>query len=452
MTNSVKKTLGTEGNVYPKLLISKYMGSKKAILGFVADQLTALTKPGDIIIDLMAGTHTIGFAMKHRCQIVANDIQRYSRVIGETLLNYVPEYRFNDTYAGPFKLFFMQNLRACSELFEAGIRSEHELIGSDKRKTVDWLEYREFCDDYPYFMRTSEYSIWQNDFTMLFQQKRVEAFRTFNKLEPYSLFSLYFANTYLGVRQAAEVDSVRYAIDKLCDQWLPDQSELEIDPYSLRCMLISVLISVINRINPGPGHWAAYPHPNESNLKQILYQRRLSVWDLFLEKVSAIEASLAANTSEHAPHIVMTEDYVNFMDEVKEYIRHARVVYLDPPYSQGHYSRFYHLIETLTIYDYPEIEHKGRYRGDRHQSPFAHKTQAAKAVGSVCEIARECGADLVISYSHGGIIENDEVFRAILEAYYPPEKINLKKLSAEHSKLGQSQRMKTEEYLFTCKS
>jgi len=329
---------------------------------------------------------------------------------------------------------------------------EQKLIGTDKRHKVNWLEYREYCDDYPYYMRPADFSAWDDDFNMLFSPNRVDAFRTFNKLAPYSLFSLYFANTYLGALQAAEIDSVRFAIDKLCDQWLPDNTHIDIDSYKLRCMLISALISVINRINPGPGHWAAFPHPSESNLKQILTQRRLSVWDLFREKVSAIESSLNKNRSDCGPHIIMTENYANFMDEVKEYIRRARVVYLDPPYSQGHYSRFYHLIETLTQYDYPQISHMGRYRTDRHQSPFAHKSQAARAIGKVCELSQEGSADLVISYSHGGIIDNDEEFRAILEAYYPAKNILLKKLSAVHSKLGQSKRMKTEEYLFTCKS
>ncbi|MFH0766059.1 MAG: hypothetical protein V2A61_06540, partial [Calditrichota bacterium] len=126
------------------------------------------------------------------------------------------------------------------------------------------------------------------------------------------------------------------------------------------------------------------------------------------------------------------------------------VVYLDPPYSQGHYSRFYHFIETLVKYDYPEISYAGRYRGDRHQSPFARKDLAAGAVGLVCEIAREGNAELVVSYSQGGVIPNSEAFRAILEKYYPSDRIELRLLSSAHSKLGKADRRKTVEYLFTC--
>ena len=139
------------------------------------------------------------------------------------------------------------------------------------------------------------------------------------------------------------------------------------------------------------------------------------------------------------------------MEEVQEYIRQAKVVYLDPPYSQGHYSRFYHLIETLVKYDYPEISHNGRYRTDRHQSPFAHKEQAKKAVGAVCETARQAGTILVISYSKGGIIPDEKAFANVLSEFYTAKKIEIKRLSSEHSKLGQAKRMKTEEYIFICK-
>lgn len=449
---SSKTTKKKRKSSFPTLLITKYMGSKKAILDFVAKELIKLTEPGDILVDLMAGTHTIGYAMKNRCKIVANDIQRFSLVIGETLLNYNPEKKFDGVLLDTFRRFYISNLRHLSELFSKGFYLEGQLFERAEENSNIWVRYRDFCEGYPHFMRETPLYGWDEEFTMLFEPHRVNAYQTLNKLEPYSLFTLYYANTYLGVQQAAEVDSIRAAIDKLCDQWLPQQDNFEeIDAYRLRCMLVSALIAVLNKINPGPGHWAAFPHVNDRNCKYLINQRKMSVWDIFLDRVREFERSLAKNPSDHGEHIVMTEDYVNFMDEVKEYIRQAKIVYLDPPYSQGHYSRFYHLIETLTCYDYPSISFAGRYRADRHQSPFAQKQAVGNAIGKVCEIAREGGALLVTSYSRGGVVQDDEAFRAILENYYPAKNIKLKRLSSVHSKLGQAKRMKTEEYLFTCK-
>ena len=447
----VSSTKPKSKNDNPSLVVTKYMGSKKAILPFVSAELTRLTKPGDIIVDLMAGTHTIGYAMKQRCHIVANDIQRYSMVIGQALLNYRPKPRFDGAARDAFRRYFQTNLRHLEGLFEEGLRVERAMLNPNSARRTDATAYREFCDSYPYYSAPKFSKDWHEDYLILFGKSRLEAYRTLNKLEPYNLFSIYYANTYLGVRQAAEVDSLRYAVDKLCDEWIPEHQDLGYDAPGLRCLLMCALISILNRVNPGPGHWAAFPKVSEKNFGWMVGQRSLELFNLFLAKVAAFETALAANESSYGPHIVMTEDYVAFMQEVREYIKRARVVYLDPPYSQGHYSRFYHLIETLVQYDYPEIGFDGRYRNDRHQSPFAHKEQVKQAVGQICQVTRDVNTLLVISYSRGGIIPNSDLFCEMLQEWYPAKKIEIRKLASVHSKLGQAERMKTEEYLFTCK-
>jgi len=435
----------------PTLVITKYMGSKKAILDFVATELTRLTEPGDIIVDLMAGTHTIGYAMKQRCKMVSNDIQRYSMVIGQTLMNYNPTPRFEGDVRSAFRRFYLSNVRHLEGLFEPALKVEKSMLSVEPGRRPTWATYRDFCDNYPHYMRPTATEGWPEEFLILFASHRLEAYRTLNKLEPYSLFSLYYGNTYVGVRQALEIDSIRYAIDKLCDDWIQDRPELGFDPQLLRCMLMSALISAVNKINPGPGHWAAFPRVSQRNRDWIVAQRKIDVYDTFIQRVAEIETALSKNISPFGPHVVCTEDYVSFMREVLEYIRQARVVYMDPPYSQGHYSRFYHLLETLTLYDYPEIAFSGRYRKDRHQSPFAQKEKIAAAVGAICEVTRDAKTTLVISYSLNGVIPTPDAFRVILEQYYPSDHIELRTLDSVHSKLGQTERMKTQEYLFTCR-
>ena len=57
----------------------------------------------------------------------------------------------------------------------------------------------------------------------------------------------------------------------------------------------------------------------------------------------------------------------------REIAQNYKLIYADPPYSSVHYSRFYHAIESLVKYDYDIPTFKGRYRSDRHQSPFCQK-------------------------------------------------------------------------------
>jgi len=436
----------------PTLVVTKYMGSKKAILDFVVDELERLTSPGDILVDLMAGTHTIGYAMKSRCQIIANDIQRFSGVIGYTLLNYVPTSRFEGKVRDNFRRYYVANLRHLEGLFSAGLQRERMFLNPNNPKPPDWASYRNFCESYPHFLRPVQSPEWPEEFLLLFSKARVRAYRALNKLEPYNLFSLYFASNYVGVRQAAQIDSIRCAIDKLCDEYLVNtKDEHSFDNYGLRNLLLAALISAINRINPAPGHWAAIPRVNKNNRDYLIECRRLDVYDIFLAKVAEFEAALAQNISPYAPnHVIMTEDYAAFMGEVQEYIRQAKVVYLDPPYSQGHYSRFYHLLETLIQYDYPEIAFAGRYRTDRHQSPFAKRDKVAEAIGNVCRMVRDSKTILVVSYSQGGVIPNVAEFQQVLEQFYPTDKIELHRLVSAHSMFGQAKRMATEEYIFTC--
>ena len=69
----------------------RYMGNKNKLLSAIIPEIENVTKPGDVVCDLMAGTNSIGYALKKRNKIISNDIQFYSYVIGSFMLgNDVP--------------------------------------------------------------------------------------------------------------------------------------------------------------------------------------------------------------------------------------------------------------------------------------------------------------------------------------------------------------------------
>lgn len=63
------------------------MGNKEKLLDLIIPEIEKITLPGDTICDLMAGTNSIGYALKRRNRIISNDIQYYSYVVGKTLLS-----------------------------------------------------------------------------------------------------------------------------------------------------------------------------------------------------------------------------------------------------------------------------------------------------------------------------------------------------------------------------
>jgi adenine-specific DNA methylase len=50
-------------------------------------------------------------------------------------------------------------------------------------------------------------------------------------------------------------------------------------------------------------------------------------------------------------NIVIRNDYENVLKEENN----ARIVYADPPYTRYHYSRYYHVLETIALRDFPEV-------------------------------------------------------------------------------------------------
>lgn len=87
----------------------------------------------------------------------------------------------------------------------------------------------------------------------------------------------------------------------------------------------------------------------------------------------------------------------------------VKIVYADPPYTRDHYSRFYHVLETLCLMDFPKISKtkkngterlsRGLYREDRTQSDFCIKSRAPRAFDELFRLVSEKNKILVLSYS-----------------------------------------------------
>lgn len=64
----------------------RYMGNKRRLLPQLSHAITSRCAPGEVVVDLMAGTHAVGFELSQRNRIVANDIGTYSLPVGRALL------------------------------------------------------------------------------------------------------------------------------------------------------------------------------------------------------------------------------------------------------------------------------------------------------------------------------------------------------------------------------
>ena len=107
------------------------------------------------------------------------------------------------------------------------------------------------------------------------------------------------------------------------------------------------------------------------------------------------------------PLVVTNNDKKNecYCEDITEVINHVSgdILYLDPPYNNRQYPPYYHILETVTLYDDPNIYGKtGRRHYDNMLSPLCMKE---KAISTMVNIIKDATfRDIYISYSTDGIM------------------------------------------------
>src|SRR5690606_18929617 len=133
---------------------------------------------------------------------------------------------------------------------------------------------------------------------------------------------------------------------------------------------------------------------------------RRSVLDTFLRELDALEPVGSREWRE--TNRVFNADALDLMRRMYLFGPRPSIVYADPPYTKDQYSRYYHLWETLVLYDYPKITGKGRYREGRFQTEFAVKSKVVPAMNALAQLASMMHSDLVLSYPKYGLLSKAE--------------------------------------------
>lgn len=227
----------------------------------------------------------------------------------------------------------------------------------------------------------------------------------------YSFFVDNYTDTYFSGHQCLDIDSIRYAIEKVAEE-------------NIRFYYLTLLMSAMCKAQSTTGHFAQYMNKDH---KRIIPLRQLSIYDLFFSK-----------SDDFADFIEKGYDNINYNLDYKEMFKleimnDVKCFYLDSPYTTDQYSRFYHILETICKYDNPKLEHKAKYRNDRIQSDFCYKKSVLNEFTNIISFCKSKKAKLVISYSNHGVIGVDELI-ALAKEYY--EKVTVKKMDYDHSSQG----------------
>lgn len=338
-------------NNFPSLV--KYMGSKTELINFIEHGINMIHREGQTICDLFAGSATLSGALRGECNIVSNDIQSYSQILSKAYLsNYnIEEYPTVEEIVREVG-YRVHNFNARFDMFR-------DSFSYDREFTLE------------------EFNRLEND------QRELINFDEFDSFDNYFLFTKYYSGTYWSYDQCVWIDSIKCVADRY----------RYIEP--IYTAILAALMYAMAYNSQSTGHYAQYRDANTiKSMNDILIYRRKNIISLFERKMNELINWYEENNENEI--ITTTLDYAECLRSLDE----GTLVYADPPYCFVHYSRFYHAIETLVRYDYPNVAHKGRYREDRHQSPFCIKTKVSEAFKQMFNIICNRNLDLVLSYSN----------------------------------------------------
>lgn len=338
--------------------ILKYMGGKREMLDAIGGAVQRIDN-GNVrtFCDLFSGTAIVSYAFSDTYDIVSNDIQKYSSI-------------FAQTYASDFSVFGDPDM-----LVEAILNECCRVVESKKRQNPNL--------SFPYIegMSYEEMAVIEEEQSSLIDRSFYSGF---------SLFQRCYSGTYWSYEQCLWIDSIRAVAERHANE-------------RLHYAILSALIFAMSYCSQSTGHFAQFRTLNQTNYKSILLYRLREIPEYFRKKLRELLVTL----NQHHTHCFRSSslDYVDCIATLPT----QTIIYADPPYSAVHYSRFYHTLETLVLYDNPRLEYKGRYRGDRFQSPFDQKGNVVRAFEALFSAVKNQSCHLILSYSDNAMLSEEQI-------------------------------------------
>lgn len=364
-----------------------YLGSKLRLLDFIESKIQEVTPADAGVCDLFTGSGCVSYKLSKNVPVLSCDIQGYSQVICNALLKkYNVSVEFLTKFFAALDSDYATTLK---RVFKPLVTIEQTaLANKDSVVLTCILEHGSI----EVFSIEKEDSLLVNDL----QQVSMNLVNAGLGNER-SLISRYYGGVYFSYQQAIQIDIILDAIH----QYVPEEN---------KDLFLAALLSTASDIVDTVGKHFAQPikaRDSKGNIKSIVYNKvvkdktvdALTVYKEWLHKYMTLPKS--------------GKDYAFFQGDYADCLRtlpgSIKTIYADPPYTRDHYSRFYHVLETMTLRDMPELStvtaygsthiSNGIYRKDRHQSPFCIRSKALDAFRTMFDASASADRNLLLSYS-----------------------------------------------------
>jgi adenine-specific DNA methylase len=359
-----------------------YLGNKSRVLDEIVAVVDEVAPPQAMACDLFAGSGVVSRRLAMQRPVLASDIQEYSRVLVSALTHAQPLDAF--TQKELLRLArsrFINTMDAISNLIELESNALTDAVSAPD-VLADIIEHRPLAA--------------QGDLAPGAVGSAMASVAATLRFERSHTILRHYGGVYFSYRQAAAIDALSNAIAKL--------------PSVSRDTALAALLSTASEIASTIGNHFAQPiRPRDANgqlkkgwVNTIRARRQVDVFSRYIFWLARYHSLSSAPFECFA----IAEDYRETLSRLGPEVG---VVYADPPYTRDHYSRFYHVLETLALGDEPGITtqvvkgvdqpSRGLYRMQRHQSPFSIRTRAAAAFEDLFVGVKRIGVPLILSYS-----------------------------------------------------
>lgn len=227
-----------------------------------------------------------------------------------------------------------------------------------------------------------------------------------------AMFSAY-GGYYFSPLQALQLDLLRQSLPANTDH---------------ATIALAALIQSASRCSASPGHTA---QPFKANRTAGRYVVEAWSRDVVCHVRSAAEV-LARDHAQITGKVVRAD-----ATKVAATLRDGDLAFVDPPYSGVHYSRFYHVLETLALGEDVEVSGTGRYppSGARPQSDYSITTKSEEALENLLESLADTGCSVIVTFPAGKASNglSGEDVHDIAEQFF---KIRSAKVTSRFSTLG----------------
>jgi adenine-specific DNA-methyltransferase len=231
-------------------------------------------------------------------------------------------------------------------------------------------------------------------------------------------FSDNFGDKYFSIESAKKIGAIRQNIEDI-------KNELTVGEYNI---LLASLIYSSDKIANTVGHYESYMKKHEDKAP---FEFRL------------VDAHNYDNVE------IFRSDANQLVKTVK-----ADIVYVDPPYNSRQYSRFYHVLETLTKWDFPKLEGAALKPPAENMSEYCRSTAPQEFADLIFNLVHKTGVRyIVVSYnntynSKSSSSRNKITLEQITETLEKYGALTIKNKPYQHFNAGNTDLKDHREYLF----